>query len=140
MVSTRARGEMSHVCRGLDSCPRTQNRLRKRVVIHSIVRKLSSRDGKLSQVTGLFFETWLSRGGSGLWTFFGVICKPSPCAGSASKNLRCHPLRTTCLSARMVHNDLCLWRLRFSKRVFVPETETKLRNERDIGNGPPQLT
>jgi len=103
-VSTRARGEMSRVCRGLDSCPRTQNRLRKRVISHSIVRKLSSRDGKLSQVTGLFFETWLSRGGSGLWTFFGVICKPSPCAGSASKNLRCHPLRTTCVSARIVHN------------------------------------
>jgi len=27
-----------------------------------------------------------------------------------------------------------------SKRVFVPEAGTKLRNERDIGNGTPQLT
>lgn len=29
---------------------------------------------------------------------------------------------------------------RFSKRVFVPEAGTKLRNVPDIGNGPPQLT
>jgi len=61
---------MSRVCRGLGSCPRTQNRPRKRVVVHSIVRKLSNGDGKLSQVTVLFFETWLSRGGSGALDFF----------------------------------------------------------------------
>ena len=42
--------------------------------------------------------------------------------------------------AGIAANDLCLWRLRLSKRVYVPEAGTKLRNERDIGNGPPQLT
>ena len=97
---------MSRVCRGLESCPCTQNPLRKRVISHLIVCKLSSGDGKLSQVTGLYFETWLSRGGSGALDFFGSICQRSPCAGSASKNLLCHPLRTTCVSARLVHNVL----------------------------------
>jgi hypothetical protein len=41
---------------------------------------------------------------------------------------------------RLAYNDLCLWRLRLSKHVFVPDTRTKLRNVHDIGNGPPQLT
>jgi hypothetical protein len=38
---------------------------------------------------------------------------------------------------KITANDLCLWRLRFPKRVSVPDTETKLRNVPDIGNGPP---